>query len=91
MHVFRDYLDTHDQHDAQVNQWMEDTDHVLQTQARQNSALALLVTTQTILLKDQKLKAEALEAKMEPLFEAMKAVQEAVEQLPAMQEKLVRC
>lgn len=83
-----EYLDTHDDHEANLQQWMEDTDAVIHTQARQISVLSKTSSIQKLLLKMQQDKTLEIEGKLDPLIETMKSVQEALDQLPEIQEKL---
>ena len=83
-----EYLDTHDDHEANLHQWMEDTDSVVHTQARQISVLSKTSGLQRMLLKLQQKKSEEIEGKLDPLIETMKSVQEALDQLPEIQDKL---
>jgi chromosome segregation ATPase len=83
-----EYLDTHDEHEANLQQWMEDTDAVIHTQARQISVLSKTTSIQKMLLKLQQDKTMEIEGKLDPLIETMKSVQEALDQLPEIQEKL---
>ena len=83
-----EFLDTHDEHEANMQQWMEDTDAVIHTQARQISVLCKTTSIQKALLKLQQAKTVEIEGKLDPLIETMKAVQETLDQLPEIQEKL---
>eukprot|EP01043_Picozoa_sp_COSAG02_P023634 COSAG02_NODE_1267_length_13538_cov_11.820746_8_plen_784_part_00 len=83
-----EYLDTHDEHEANLHQWMEDTDAVIHTQARQISVLSKTTSIQKLLLKLQQDKTVEIEGKLDPLIETMKSVQETLDQLPEIQEKL---
>lgn len=71
-----------------MNQWIEDTDHVILTQKRQIDVLTKTIQVQASLIDDVKKQSAALEAKLPELWAALEKVQHSLEAVPELQEKV---